>query len=229
MSASDDETFYTVDFEFYDILGAELGEDPNDFVTVVHFNIKTEQKEPGGVVELVGKGKLSLIHFGLAMDTEFPLHDVMDASSSILSMSEQLFSWEEDAHPFDKLDEHFEDEPIFNQDVCFVERLEVLPAHRGRGVGKSALVSIARKFYNSCGLIVLKAYPLQHEARLPGEMDAWTKSMRHDELEQDLELAQYQLFNWYQKMGLSNPFDMEYFIARPGEFARLTRTGVDTP
>lgn len=229
MEASDDMPLYTVEFEFHDLLGAELGEDPNDFVTEHHFTIHTEQEEPGGAVELVGKGKLSLIHFGLAMDAGYPLHTVMDATSSILSMSEQLFSWEEDAHPFDKLDEHFEGEPIFNHDVCFVERLEVLPAHRGRGIGKAALISIARKFYNSCGLIVLKAYPLQHEARLPSDMDEWAKAMRLDELEQDLELAQYQLFNWYQKMGLSDPFDREYFIARPGELARLSRTGVDTP
>jgi len=229
MPTSADETFYTVDFEFYDILGAELGEDPNDFVTEIHFKIKTEQEEPGGVVELVGKGKLSLIHFGLAIDAGYPLHMVMDASSSILEMSEQLFSWAEDGQPFDKLEEHFTGEVFFNPDVCFVECLEVLPSHRGRGIGREVMTSIARRFYNSCGLVVVKAYPLQHELREPAVTDEWAKAMRYDELEQDLELSQYQLFNWYQKMGLRNPFDREYFIARPGELAQLSRTGVDTP
>lgn len=228
MSAQDDMTLYTVDFQFNDILDAELGEDPNDFVTEVHFSIKTEQEGPGGQVELVGKGKLSLIHFGLAMDAEFPLHDVMDATSTILAMSETLFSWEEGGHPFDKLDEHFMEEPIFNQDICFVERLEVLPAHRGRGIGRAAMVSIARKFYNCCGLVVLKAYPVQHEARQPGELDAWAKAMCYDALEQDLERAQYQLFSWYQKMGLQNPFDAEYFMARPWDLAQLPKSGKAT-
>jgi GNAT superfamily N-acetyltransferase len=222
-------TFYTVDFEFHDLLAAELGEDPNDFVTEVHFRIHTEQDEHGGPVELVGKGKLSLIHFTLAMDAGYPLHSVMDATSSILTMSESLFSWEKEGDPFDKLDAHFQGEPIFNRDICFVERMEVLPAHRGRGIGRDLLIAIARKFYSSCGLVVLKAYPLQHEVSGPGGSDEWKMAMRYDALEQDLECAQYQLFGWYQKMGLSNPFDEEYFLARPGELAQLAEYGSRKP
>lgn len=34
-------------------------------------------------------------------------------------------------------------------------------------------------------------------------------------MELDFEKAQYQLFNYYKKKGFQNPFDMEYFIARP--------------
>jgi GNAT superfamily N-acetyltransferase len=229
MATQDDGPLYTVDFAFQDLLGAEIGEDPNDFVTAVQFKVHTEQEEPGGRVELVGKGHLSLIHFGLAMDAGYPLHTVMDATSSILSMSETLFSWEEGGDPFDKLDDHFREEPIFNRDVCFVERMEVLPAHRGRGIGRDVLEAIARRFYNSCGLMVLKAYPLQHEERAPGILDEWAKAMRYDALEQDLERAQYQLFSWYQQMGLSKPFDLEYFIARPGALAHLPSSGNDSP
>jgi len=229
MAADDDMTFYTVDFAFQDLLGAELGEDPNGFVTAVHFKVHREQEEPSEPVELVGQGMLSLIHFSLAMDAGFPLPHVMDATASILAMSETLFSWEEGGDPFDKLDAHFQGEPIFNRDVCFVEQLEVLPAHRGRGIGRDVLVSIARKLYNCCGLIVLQAFPSQHEARRPHELDEWEKAMRYDELEQDFERAQYQLFNWFQKMGLINPFDTEYFMARPGELAHLPKRGEVTP
>lgn len=229
MEDDDNMKLYSVTFNFFDVLGAELGEDPNDFVTGHVFEIHTVPEEPSEKEVLVGKGKLSLIQFGLAMDAGFPLQDVMDASSTILSMSESLFSWEKDVHPFEKLDAHFEEDPIFNADVCFVEQLEILPAFRGQGIGRAMLISIARKFDNSCGLIVLKAFPLQHEARLTGEVDEWGKAMRYDELEQDLERAQYQLFGWYQKMGLKNPFDPEYFIARPEELAHLHMFGKETP
>lgn len=228
MATANELTLCTVDFAFHDILAAELGDDPNDFVTAVHFKIHTEQVEPGGPVELVGQGKLSLIQFSLAMDAGYPLRTVMDATASILEMSEQLFSWEEDGHPFDKLDEHFDHMPILHQDVCFVERLEVLPAHRGRGIAREVLVSIARRFYHCCGLIVLKAYPLQHELHKPSATDEWAKAMRYAELEQDLELAQYRLFNWYQKMGLSSPFDVAYFLAPPEKLAQLGKPGEGT-
>lgn len=229
MQAEDEMKLYSVIFDFHDVLGAELGEDPDDFVAEYHFKIHTIPEEPTEKEVLVGKGKLSLIQFGLAMDAKFPLLDVMDASSTILAMSQSLFSWEEDSHPFDKLDEHFAEDPILNSNICFVEQIQILPAFRGQGTGRAMLISIARKFYNSCGLIVLKAFPLQHEARHPGEADAWTKAMRYDELEQDLEHAQHQLFNWYQKMGLKNPFDEEYFIARPADLAHLPMFDKDKP
>lgn len=230
MSDEDSMTLYSVSYDYFDVLGDELGEDPNDFVTEHHFKIhRTQESGSNEKEELIGRGKLSLIQFGLAMDARFPLHDVMDASSTILAMSEELFNWEEDADAFEKLDEHFVNDPILNWNFCFVEELEVLPAFRGQGVGRSVLVSIARRFYSSCGLIVLKAFPLQHEARLGSEEEDWKKAMRYDELEQDFERAQYQLFNWYQKMGLKNPFDQEYFIARPEEIAHLPMFGRSTP
>ena len=228
MENDDNMKLYSVTFDFHDVLGAELGEDPNDFVSEHEFKIHTDLEEPGEKAELVGKGKLSLIQFGLAMDAEFPLHDVMDASSTILAMSEKLFNWEEDKNPFAKLDELFQDDPTFNCDICFVEHLQILPPFRGQGIGRATLISIARKFHNSCGLLVLKAFPLQHEARLPGEADEWTKAMRYDELEQDLEQSQFQLSSWYQKMGFTNPLHPEYFIARPYQLACLPMFGEST-
>lgn len=222
MEEDDDMKLYSVTFNFFDVLGAELGEDPNDFVTGHVFEIHTVPEEPSEKEVLVGKGKLSLIQFGLAMDAGFPLQDVMNASATILAMSESLFSWEEDTDPFKKLDELFEDDLIFNSDVCFVEKLEILPAFRGQGVGRATLISIARKFHNSCGLLVLKAFPIQHEVRLPGEVDKWVKAMRYDELDQDLERSRLKLYSWYKEMGFSNPFDPEYFIARPEEYACMS-------
>lgn len=41
-------------------------------------------------------------------------------------------------------------------------------------------------------------------------MSDWNRKM-----EFDFEKAQNQLFNYYKEKGFQNPFDMEYFIARP--------------
>lgn len=221
MPPEDQTPLYAVDFEFRDLLGAELCGDANDFVTTVYFKVRTDPEGPGEQVELVGQGMLSLIHFTLAIDARFPLFEVMDASSSILAMSEALMSWEEGSEPFDKLDELFQEEPIFNRDMCFVEWMEVLPAHRGHGIGRQVLEAIARRYYMSCGLVVLRGHPMQHEEQGPEELDAWAKAMRYDALEQDVERAQYQLFGWYQRLGLRKPFETEYFMVRTEELARL--------
>ncbi len=221
-----DLTLFSMDFSCRDILGGTLGEDPIDFVSEYEFKIKTYSDESGQKEELVGKGKLSLIHFSLAIDANFRLYDVMDSTASILDMSEKLFNWEQDRDPFEKLEEYFAGVPFLNSDICFVEEVEVLPAFRGQGIGKAALISIARKFYNSCGLIVARAFPLQHQSKgNRGHDDEWSKAMRYDELEQDFERSQYQLFHWYKQMGLNNPFDPEYFMIRPHELAHFTPFG----
>jgi len=49
----------------------------------------------------------------------------------------------------------------------------------------------------------------------------WTKTMRYDALEQDLERAQYKLFAWCQRLGLRKPFETEYFMVRTEELAWL--------
>lgn len=225
MAPEDEIPLYTVDFTFRDLLGAELCGDANDFVTTVNFEVRTDPEGPGEEVEAVGKGMLSLVHFSLAIDAGFPLFEVADASSSIMAMCEALMSWEEGSEPFDELDGVFQEEPIFNRDICFVEWLEVLPAHRGHEIGRQVLEAIARRYYMSCGLVVLRGHPLQHVERVPDDLDAWAKAMRYDALEQDVERAQYQLFGWYQRLGLRKPFDGEYFIARPRELARLPVAG----
>jgi hypothetical protein len=78
---------------------------------------------------------------------------------------------------------------------------------------------LIERFYSSCGLWVLKAYPMQHDISIKREieekMSDWNKKMEYQKMELDFEKAQYQLFNYYKKMGFQNPFDMEYFIARP--------------
>jgi len=82
------------------------------------------------------------------------------------------------------------------------------------------ITAIARKFYNSCGLIVLHAFPVQHEGGGDRTMDSeWKKQMQYALLEKDFEKSKYQLYNYYQKMGLANPIDEAYFIARPWDIA----------
>lgn len=209
-----EDKYYNLNYSYCDILSNnELGEDPEDFVQVYSIEIHTE---PTGdsKPELVGRVHLDLIQFSLAMDTGFPLVDVMDATSSICDMSYAIFDIEND-DMFEKVEKHFDD-MLINTGVCFIESIEILPRYRGKGIGKAMITAIARKFYNSCGLIVLKAFPMQHQGGGDRTKDSeWQKEMQYDQLEKDFEKSKFQLYNYYQKMGLDNPIDEAYFITRP--------------
>lgn len=211
-----EEQDFIIKYSFSNFLkDCPAGEDPNDFVNEIDFEVYLTD-EVGHLEEQIGKGKVSQILFSLAMDCGFPLHDVMDATHSICQMSGVLFEWDEEKDLWDKIDTYFEYQPLENFDAFFLETLEVIEKYRGKGVGEKILKNLVERFYSSCGLWVLKAYPLQHDLSVKRNLESdWNKKMGYQKMELDFEKSQYQLFNYYKKRGFQNPFDMEYFIARP--------------
>lgn len=214
-----EEQNFTIKYSFNDILReSPLGEDPNEFVNEIEF-IVFATNDHFNEIEQIAKGKISQILFSLAMDSHFPLHDVMDATHSICQMSGVLFEWDENKDVWDKIDTYYDFNPLNNYDVFFLETLEVISKYRGKGVGAKIVKNLIERFYSSCGLWVLKAYPMQHDVSIKREteekMSDWNKKMEYPKMELNFEKAQFQLFNYYKKMGFQNPFDMEYFIARP--------------
>lgn len=208
-----------IKYSFSDFLkDYPLGEDPTEFVNEINIDVYLTD-EFGNLQEQIGKGKISQILFSLAMDCGFPLNDVMDATHSICQMSGVLFEWDKDKDFWDKIDSYFDYLPLENYDICFLETLEVIEKYRGKGIGEKIIKSLVERFYSSCGLWVLKAFPMQHDIGIKTEKEEnwsdWNRKMEYPKMEIDFEKAQYQLFNYYKKKGFQNPFDMEYFIARP--------------
>lgn len=194
-----------------------LAEEPTDYVTEVLMDIRQLDLQ-GNSAHKIGQGQISLLHFSLAMDKGYPLDYVMDASASILEMAEELFNISEGIDCWDKIEAYYNYEPPLQYDVCFLERLEILPAFRKKGIGKLVIKDMIEKFYASCGLVVVKAYPLQHESENFLENPEWKTNMEYQLMEADYEKARYQLFNYYQKMGFVNPFAEEYFMIRPHDY-----------
>jgi len=214
-----EEQDFTIKYSFSSFLkDYPVGEDPTEFVNEIDFEVYLTD-ETGHFQEQVGKGKISQILFSLAMDCGFPLSDVMDATHSICQMSGVLFEWDKDKDFWDKIDTYFDYHPLDNYDVFFLETLEVIAKYRGIGLGAKIINNLMERFYSSCGLWVLKAFPMQHDTAIKNEKEEnwsdWNRKMEYPKMELDFEKSQYQLFNYYKNRGFQNPFDMEYFIARP--------------
>ncbi len=199
-----------------------IGHDPTEFINEINFEVFLIDES--GLQEQAAKGKMFYILFSLAMDLKYPLFDVMDATSSISDMASVLFEWDEGKNYWDKLDTYFESYPLENYNVCFLETLEIISKYRGNALGEKIINNLIKRFYFSCGLWVLKAYPLQCNLALIRDNEGeWNVKMDYPAMENDLEKAQYQLFNYYTKMGFQNPFEMEYFIARPFDLITKNR------
>lgn len=209
---------FTIKYCFNDILREDsLGDDPNDFVNKIEFGVYVTDIY-GKSSELIAKGEISQILFGLAIDHGYPLFDVMDASESILDMSGVLFEFGEDKHFWDKIEDYLYPIPD-NYTICYLENLEIVPHYRGRRIGKRIIKSMMERFYDSCGLWVVKGFPIQHSGVIQKtafeDLDEWDKKMDYDSFEKDFEKSQYKLFHYFQQLGFQNPFDVDYFIAQP--------------
>ncbi len=213
-----EEELFRIDYVFSSFMNdGTIGEEPTDYINDVSLNVYHVTDERRGKEELIGKGSLSLLQMNRALDFDYPLFDIFDATESILRMAEALFNLADEDDYWSKLDKFFEYDLLTSYDICFIEQIELLPGYRKKGIGKWLIKNILERFYGSCGLVVVKACPLQYEAD-DTYTSEWRKKMKLEELESDLEQAQYKLFHYYQKLGFSNPFDPEYFFIRPEEF-----------
>lgn len=216
-----EEQDFTIKYSFYDILREEPpGDDPSDYVNKIDFEVYVTDRH-GKLSEIIAKGKISQILFSLAMDYGYPLIAVMDASESILDMSEILFEFEEGKDFWDKIEMYFSENIPLNFDICYLEYFEIVPNYRGKGIGKKILINMIERFYNSCGLWVAKGFPIQHSSVIENtafeDLDDWDQKMDYKNFEKDFEKSQYKLFHYFQQQGFQNPFDMQYFIVQPYE------------
>lgn len=210
---------FTIKYSFSDTLRAEPpGDDPNDFVNEIEFEVYVTDIY-GKFSEIIAKGKISHILFALAMDYNYPLFSIMDASESILDMSGVLFEFDEDKDFWDKIDTYFEDDIPLNYNICYLEYFEIAPNYRGKGIGKKIITNMMERFYHCCGLWVIKGFPIQHSGVIEKtafeNLSEWDRQMEYENFEKDFEKSQYKLFHYFQQLGFQNPFDMEYFIAQP--------------
>ena len=85
-----EESYFTIKYSFNDILREEpLGEDPNDFVNKIEFEVYLTDIH-GKLSDVIAKGQISQILFGLAIDHGYPIFEVMDASIFVSSMVKYL-------------------------------------------------------------------------------------------------------------------------------------------
>ena len=163
--------------------------------------------------QLIGKGKISLFLVGLAQNEDFSLYQLFDSSQNGLDLGNLIFDWETE-----DMNEDFEDiiSEALNYNILYIDRIELLPQFRGLGLGKKIMKDIIFRFDNSCGLIALKAFPLQLEgSSVLGRDEKWSKKMKYDDLIQDEKIAKKQLYKFYKSLGFTQYFKTEYFYINP--------------
>ena len=102
---------------------------------------------------------------------------------------------------------------LLSENILILDRLLILPAYRGHGLGLAALKLMMQRFSIGAGIIVLKAFPLQFEHRTADDPSLGLKAFKGSQA-----MAQRKLVSLYEQVGFTRLGRSPYML-RPGEQA----------
>lgn len=151
--------------------------------------------------KFVGKFRAYYVDVERAIDKEEPIFDVLDAHSSHLAeYFEPIFGSE--APDFSNRLLELLDHEVLGNNFLILDRLEVLPQYRGKGLGLSVLRHMIARFSSGAALVAIKPFPLQFETAPSIEAEKkWRARLKLDQLPTDEDVATEKLCQYYGKLG----------------------------
>lgn len=189
-----DDLFAAIDYS----ISSQLFDDPDNWITII--NGKINQLDDDGTGQLIGNLKAYYCDLDSAQENGFDPLYMLDTMSQTEPFYEPFFG---------------EDAPDLSKGVCdllgydgwstnllIIDRIEILPAYRGRGLTARVFQNLDRQFGGNAGIVTLKAFPLQHEfGKSSPDRVEWNQSMGLDHLETDKQKALSKLIKYYEDLG----------------------------
>lgn len=106
------------------------------------------------------------------------------------------------------------DGEIVENNLLILDRLELLPDIRGRGIGLKIIRHMINRFGAGAGLVGIKPFPLQLEGQLTPEknISVWRKQLNLDKYPQNESEATKKLRNYYSKVGFKDLPGTPYMV-----------------
>ncbi len=167
-------------------------QEPDDYIVEINGHISDETEE-------VGRMTGYIIQVGRALEERQNLFEACDAhSQTVEDYYEALFDFDT-GEVKESIQEQLDSFQI--GEILILDRIEVLPAHRKRGLGLAVACSFIDTFGgNTHGLAVGLPHPLQFSAE--GKESEWSKMMQFENLPTDEKLATKKLEDYWAKLGM---------------------------
>jgi GNAT superfamily N-acetyltransferase len=172
------------------------GASATSYIRPIHGTIEHERFR-----EVIGRFHLSYVDIGLMMDEGRSLGCVMDGASLELG---DIYAALYDPDTCCNLREDAADIVgwfTFNN-LLVINLIEVLPAHRGMGLGLAALWHLIRRHSTGCGVVAAIASPLQFRDKPKRwQKDDYEKQMDYESFKGGMDEARGKLISFYEKLG----------------------------
>lgn len=147
-----------------------------------------------------------------AINERLALYDVMDAHSS---MAEQIYAaiYDDETLGFNDSVMEAVDWDILGNNVLILDRLELLPAYRGRKLGLRVLRHMILRFGAGAAIVAIKPFPLQFESEHAlGNDSEWRKKLQLQKFQYTEDEAFRKLSQYYAGLGFAQLADSPIMV-----------------
>jgi GNAT superfamily N-acetyltransferase len=149
---------------------------------------------------LVGKFRLYYIDVGRAINHGTSVFDVFDSYAHTLGYYDALF--DPNSSEFSGSLMNILEYDVFDSNVLILDRLEILPKYRGRGLGLSVMRHMIERFAGGAAVVAIKPFPLQLEPDPSDENEKrWRVDLGLPTLSKNKRNTTKKLSDYYRRLG----------------------------
>jgi len=191
------------------VSSAMVSEEPENYL----IEIEGEILASGDDVENILAGKLRLFYADLdeAARAGYDLSTILDMRAETCPF---ISLFDSKTHEFKESVRRIADDPM-SPNLLILDRVEILPAFRGKGLGLASLYRCIQQYGHGCGLIALKCFPLQFEAAKRSGPDEWDRKMETAQMGRNQRACQMKLEGYYSRLGFERVGRTELMVMNP--------------
>jgi GNAT superfamily N-acetyltransferase len=161
--------------------------------------------------ELAGKFRVTYIDVDRAANDGMSVSDVFDAHEYIVGYFDALYG--SNAPEFDNRVMELLGYDILGSNVLILDRLELLPRYRGRGLGLKVMRHMICRFAAGAAVVAIKPFPLQFEYE-PSDEDKrrWRADLGLAQFVKNERVATKKLRDYYSTLGFVRISRTPYMI-----------------
>ncbi len=194
---------YTFKYELETLHGISM--EPEDLLVEINVNVHyldEDLDEDSDGADIVGKMKLFYLNMDDELAITFGARYILDTNATTSELGNDIYE-AESSDIKDSIVSQFKLSQN-NHNLFIIDRLEILPAHRGNNLGKNLIQEAICLLSSGSELVALKAHPLQLDAnRNAIEESKWLHQMNFKELEPESEVAIQSLRKFYEGLGFT--------------------------
>jgi GNAT superfamily N-acetyltransferase len=196
-------------------------DEPSRFLQEYVGRIEWEDPENSSIRVSIGSFRAFLVDLVGAITEDESVYQVFDTTQSTWSVFEALFDIDtEELTDATKKAAFGNDYPL-NHGAFIIDRVVVLPEHRGHCVGLLAMKALIEEFRQASGLVVIKPFPLQFESESPSPSqcppDDWppNSDLELEGYSQSMRAALSKLKQYYSRLGFKPVRGTDYMVLDP--------------